>query len=191
MLYIFDIGGVCTNNASDNFTKLCNVLNITKEQFDQYSTNPTNIALEHANGDIDNKGFWTEFSKRSRIKVNCDWYHMFFHPQRNEKTYDIIKQLKALGHRVVAGTNTIDSHYQNHIERGDYEIFDQTYASIFMGVSKPEIDFWNIIMKAEGVQSKDCVFIDDKIENVNAAKSLGINAIHFTDCDSLKKELGL
>ena len=37
--------------------------------------------------------------------------------------------------------------------------------------------------------SRDCLFIDDLIENVQAAKGLGMNAIHFKSTTQLKEEL--
>ena len=112
-----------------------------------------------------------------------------FHPQLNEGTVAIIKRLRAGGNRVVCGTNTMESHYANHIERGDYAFFDQTYASFQMGLSKPDPEFFRIILESEGVKAEDAVFIDDRKENCDAALSLGIRAIHFTDAPSLEKEI--
>lgn len=60
-----------------------------------------------------------------------------------------------------------------------------------MGVSKPASDFWEIIMTAENVQPKDCVFIDDKKMNCDAAAALGIHAIHFSTAEALAQTLGI
>ena len=188
MLYIFDIGGVCTNNAMDGMGELCSILDITMEKFNEYTHDLLSLVSD---GAITIKEFWNTFSSRSGIKVNCDWWHCLFHPVQNSETYRIIKYLKDCGNRVVAGTNTIESHYLNHIERGDYCIFDQTYTSIHLVVSKPSPEFWKIIMISEGVKAKDCVFIDDKEENVKAASLLGIKAIHFTDARKLEQELNI
>ena len=48
-----------------------------------------------------------------------DIFRLFFHPRLNEKTVAIIEKLRKK-HRVVCGTNTIDSHWECHMERGDY-----------------------------------------------------------------------
>ena len=60
-----------------------------------------------------------------------------------------------------------------------------------MGVSKPDPEFWKLIMTAENVQPKDCVFIDDKKMNCDAAAALGIHAIHFSTADALAQLLGI
>ena len=78
-------------------------------------------------------------------------------------------------HRVVCGTNTIQSHWENHLERGDYSYFDQTYASNKIGVAKPEPLFFKLILEAEGYLPENTFFVDDKEKNCKAAASVGIN----------------
>ena len=46
-------------------------------------------------------------------------------------------------------------------------------------------------MKAENVQPKDCVFIDDKKLNCDAAAAMGIHAIQFTSAEQLAQDLGI
>lgn len=192
MLYIFDMGGVLTNNA-DIIPNVCSELKISREDFRKYcgagGKKEEDIMSLIDVGLIDAKTFWKIFSERSGIKVKTDWLQFFFHPAINEGTLSIIKRLKESGNRVVCGTNTIESHYRNHMERADYSVFDQTYASCFMGVEKPNEDFWKIILTAEGIGATDTVFIDDMKENVDSAARLGIRAIQFTSADALKKEL--
>lgn len=197
MLFIFDMGGVVTNTAKLE-SKIEELLNISHEDFlfycgascDKEISDPlrTNLFTMCSDGIIDCKEFWRIFSERSGIKVKTDWWHFLFHPVLNEKTVELIKLLKEKGHRVICGTNTISSHYANHIERGDYTFFDQTYASCFMGVSKPALDFWKIILTAEEVDATETVFIDDKKENTEAASLLGIKSFIFTDAEKLKND---
>ena len=190
MLFIFDMGGVCCNTWKGT-DRICEVLGICKKDFEAfYGKNTENDLFDACTkGKIDTIQFWAEFSKNSGINVNVDWFHFLFHPVLNEKTVKIIEKLKNAGHRVVCGTNTISGHYQNHIENGDYAIFDQTYASCFMGVAKPNIDFYKFILLAEKTDAKNALFIDDRIENVQSAESIGITSIHFTNAENLEKEI--
>lgn len=217
MLYIFDMGGVVTTTAAV-VEKIALILGITEAEFMSIcgcpegnrsygkpheraaGDNGFNLITMYSNGLLSAKEFWRLFSARSGIAVTTDWWHFLFHPEPNENIRQLIGGLKKRGERVVCGTNTIESHYLNHLERGDYSIFDQTYASCFMGVSKPDVNFWKIILTAEDVEAKDAFFVDDRIENCEAAASLGINTFHFdfadgkngSDCISaLKKAVGL
>ncbi len=196
MLIIFDMGGVVTTTAKVD-KALGKVLGVTKEEFFKICGNPYEAGKEEgvtlfslcSDGKITSREFWRIFSEKSGIAVQTDWWHWLFHPKMNEKTKELVLKLRAQGTRVVCGTNTIDSHYFNHLERGDYAIFDQTYASIHMGVSKPNPLFWKIILEAEECKPEDAVFIDDRKDNCDAASALGIHAIQFESAEQVEKEL--
>ena len=163
MLYIFDMGGVVTTTCAVE-KELEEILGISREKFHSVCSGKNkdeDLMALCSDGKIDCREFWKRFSERSGIKVETDWWRLLFHPELNGQTVNIIRELKKAGHRVVCGTNTIDSHWKNHVERGDYSYFDQTYASCFMGVSKPDPLFWKLILKAEKTFPSDAVFIDD------------------------------
>lgn len=191
MLFIFDMGGVVTTNADNIFDEVCGRLNISKEKFLSLMgwNSRENLFLELDNGNISVKEWWKIFEKRSGIKVSCDWFRLLFHPVMNEETKKIVCELKSKGHRVVCGTNTIESHYDNHCARGDYSIFDTTYASIHMGVSKPDADFWKLILDCEHEKAENAFFTDDKQENCDAAAALGIKTYCFKNAEGLRKKL--
>jgi FMN phosphatase YigB (HAD superfamily) len=100
----------------------------------------------------------------------------------------IIDTLKN-GARVVAGTNTISPHYEIHLQKGDYRVFDAVYASHLMGLAKPDPAFYTYILEHEDCPADRAVFVDDFPENVEAARQLGIHSFVFTDTEKLKKNL--
>lgn len=193
MLFIFDMGGVVTTTfAMDSIYKK---LNLTKEEFFMIckSSSP-DIWHELEIGNICSREFWAEFSKRACCirnipEIKNDLFRLYFHPSKNLQTIKLIQKLKEK-HRVVCGTNTIQSHWENHMERGDYSFFNQTYASNKIGAAKPDPEFFKLILEAEGYSANQAFFTDDKIENCDAARSLGINTVHFTSADNLWKEWG-
>ncbi len=54
---------------------------------------------------------------------------------------------------------------------------------------KPDPQIFQVLLKRYNLQAESCVFIDDNLQNIETAKTLGFNAIHFTDAENLKKEL--
>lgn len=70
-----------------------------------------------------------------------------------------------------------------------YGFFDVTVFSCMEGLIKPDRKIYEITLKRLGVKPKEAVFIDDKEENVNSAKNIGINTILFKDLEQFKKEL--
>ena len=193
MLFIFDMGGVVTNTFL--LTALYNKLNISTQDFFQICKNGSeDIWQLFQIGKIDTEQFWNKFNQRIASsteekflkvpKVENDLFRLYFHPSKNLETVELIQRLKKK-HRVVCGTNTIQSHWENHMERGDYAFFNQTYASNKIGCAKPDPHFFELILEAEQTAPENAFFTDDKAENVAAAASLGIHAELFTTAADL------
>lgn len=189
MLFIFDMGGVVTNTFTPQ--DLCNELKISVDDYKKILK--SELWENFEKGFISSIEFWTEFNKNfknpSEPDVTTDLFRLFFHPKKDLITCKLISELK-MNHRVVCGTNTNQSHYENHLERGDYALFNQTYASNKIGRVKPNADFFELIIKAEGYENKinEVFFTDDKIENCQAAKKLGINTHHCKNSQLLFNE---
>lgn len=188
MLFIFDMGGVVTSTFK--FDEFYKKLKLSSQDFMQICKKDYNIFSQLQTGKICVKEFWNIFNERSKEQniepVKNDLFRLYFHPKLNTETVSIINSLKKK-HRVVCGTNTIDSHWENHMERGDYSYFHQTYPSNKIGEEKPDVNFYKVIMEAEGYTPEQTFFVDDKIENIKAASSIGINAVQFTSATELKK----
>lgn len=199
MLYIFDIGGVVTSTF--DYSQVFKRFGITSEQFyalckidDGYFPHGKRDIWEELQcGWLTNDEFWKLFQRTSGIRIDFDYFRLLFHPVLMEDTIEVIRDLKKRDPscRVIAGTNTIQSHYEIHIERGDYACFDNTYASNKIHLSKPGTDFFKVILEAEGVKPEDAFFTDDKAGNCLAAESLGIKTYCFDNAAGLREKLGL
>ena len=185
-LFIFDMGGVVTTNASEVRGRPAAALGVSQEEMDRATGG---LFDQLTVGKISVQEFWETVGERLGKKIDTDYFHLFFHPVLNEETKKIILGLRKKGFRVVCGTNTIQTHFLNHMARGDYEIFDQTYASQMMGAKKPDPLFWKLILDAENTAASEAFFTDDLEENVKAAAALGIHAFQFTNARELKKAI--
>lgn len=190
MLFIFDMGGVVTSTFKLN--SMYEILKMDEKQFKEfYKINGTNYFDELQKGNICVKEFWKLFNEQIKGKdypqVKNDLFRLCFNPVLNNETVKLIEKLKKRN-RVICGTNTLESHWENHMERGDYSFFHKTYPSNKMGVIKPDEEFFRVILRSEGFKPEESFFTDDKIENVEAAKRVGINAVLFTDAKALYKE---
>lgn len=190
MLFIFDMGGVVTTTFK--MTSLYESLKMDSKEFMTICRSGSeNIWSDFQKGFIDSAEFWAKFNERIKDRdiypVTHDLFRLYFHPVLNKETVKIIKALKKK-HRVVCGTNTIQSHWENHMERGDYAFFDQTYASNKIQEEKPDLSFFEVILKAENCPPEQAFFVDDRLENIQAAQKAGINAVHFETAQKLKKQ---
>ena len=105
----------------------------------------------------------------------------------------LIDHLKQKGHRIVLASNASDR-YHVYIKRYSIlEEMDHLYYSCDLKSMKPSLEFFKSILSEENLKGKQCYFIDDKLENCEAAQSLGIHSFHFNNNIStlnktLKKE---
>lgn len=191
MLFIFDMGGVVTNTFK--MDSIYQKLNISKNDFSEIcKKNNNDIWHKLETGIISVNQFWNEYNSRIQSiekakPAETDLFRLFFHPSKNLQTIELIKSLKK-NNRVVCGTNTIQSHWENHMERGDYAFFNQTYASNKIGCAKPDPHFFELILEAEETEAQNAFFTDDKEENVAAAARLGIHAELFTTAAELTEK---
>ncbi|HEY1256791.1 MAG TPA: HAD family phosphatase [Terracidiphilus sp.] len=67
--------------------------------------------------------------------------------------------------------------------------FDRLIWSYQLGIAKPDPAIYRYTLSQLGTLPEETVFIDDKRENVEAARSLGIQSIEFTTVEQLSVEL--
>ena len=70
------------------------------------------------------------------------------------------------------------------------KMFGAQFVSGKIGYKKPQPEMYKYAMRKLGVEPRNTYFIDDSMENVEAAKKLGINGIHFTSLNNVAKQVG-
>jgi FMN phosphatase YigB (HAD superfamily) len=68
-------------------------------------------------------------------------------------------------------------------------LFERRFFSFDLGSVKTEPATFEKVLAAIGAPAGECLFIDDFPQNVETARSLGIDGIVFTDAAALRKEL--
>jgi epoxide hydrolase-like predicted phosphatase len=74
-------------------------------------------------------------------------------------------------------------------ELGLADAFDVCVVSAEEGVAKPDSRIYHITLERLAVLPAEAVFVDDFIENVEAARGIGMQAIHFTDPLLVRQQL--
>lgn len=88
------------------------------------------------------------------------------------------------------------------LEQIDYELYNFEFFMYFedliisekCDLKKCDPKIYHYIIKKHNLNAIECVFIDDREENINAAKIAGVNVILFTtpeDCESKLENLGV
>lgn len=61
---------------------------------------------------------------------------------------------------------------------------DGRVVSAFVGVMKPDRGIYEKLLEKYGLRAEECVFIDDRADNIEGAEAAGIKGLLFTDSAS-------
>ena len=101
-----------------------------------------------------------------------------------------VKSFREKGYGCYILSNYPRTSYENTQSERTYEEFmDGMLYSYQVQMVKPETEIYQTLLERYGLIPEECVFLDDNIANVEAAKKLGIHAILFTTKDAAEREL--
>ncbi len=108
-----------------------------------------------------------------------------------EGTVDIFKKLKgSKKFKLYALTNWSAETFPIALEKYKFlEWFNGVVVSGTEKKRKPFPEFFHILLDRYNLKAEEAIFIDDNIRNVDAAKRVGIDAIHFITPQQLSEEL--
>ena len=109
----------------------------------------------------------------------------------NPACLDLLAELKQTGKYRLATLNN-ESRELNEYRLDAFKLrslFDYFICSGYVHEMKPLPGIYRSAVDVSGFSPATALFIDDKAENCDAARSLGMHAIHFTSPDQLKASL--
>ena len=108
-------------------------------------------------------------------------YFDALHP--NEPMIDLMRQAKERGYRMGLLTNNVrewEPVWRTMLPVD--EIFEVVVDSGFVGCRKPDREIYDLTLERMGGPSpEECLFIDDADVNCDAARKLGMSAVHYQD----------
>lgn len=134
------------------------------------------------------------FRKKIFKKDIADAWNALCYAEIPEDNIRLLKRLKRK-YRLHLLSNTNELHIQKIKELcGPFKYqefikqFDSIHFSHELGHRKPESAFYEAVLKNQNLNPKECFFVDDRKENIKAAKKLGLATWHFNvEEDSILK----
>ena len=80
-------------------------------------------------------------------------------------------------------SNTSSIHFDHFYPECEplFELFERKFLSFEMGLRKPEEKIYRYVLDELALLPEQVVFVDDMLENVQAAKEVGIHGLHLDD----------
>jgi putative hydrolase of the HAD superfamily len=98
----------------------------------------------------------------------------------NPPMIDLMRELKRRGLRMALLTNNVrewEPLWRSMIPID--ALFEVVVDSAFVGCRKPDPKIYQITLERIGLAGNDCLFVDDVEVNCDAARELGMTAVHF------------
>lgn len=187
---LFDADGVIQSAASSFYADL---KGLVESDGDKFVSEVFAAEAPTSTGKADFKEGLQEVLQRWQVEQTIDqvmtiWYQI----DMVDGLFDLLADLRGQGIKVALATNQqayrmefmgSDLGYDHH--------FDVSFYSCAVGYRKPEAEFYQHAAAELGLPPEQCLFIDDKPENVEAAIGIGMQGevFQFSSLAAGKAEL--
>lgn len=152
----------------------------------------TKLILEFETGKLSSAEYFKRVCKALKMEISMDefralWGSMFLlEPLVSEKFLEDLRRRK----RLILLSNTNEIHFE-YLEKEFpiLKLVDERLLSYQVGYVKPDPQIYRLAIDKAGVAPERIFFADDRIENVEAARSAGIQAIQFKSETQLRQEM--
>jgi putative hydrolase of the HAD superfamily len=150
------------------------------------------LHIAYEKGQVDFDAFYADFVGRygmaySRAEFLGVW-NDYFLPNRPMEAL-----VGRLGRQVRWwGLSNTNQEHHRHFCRAFrvFDVFERVIGSHELGLRKPDPDIFKKALKITGIPAERTLFVDDLERNVDAARSIGLNAFHYQFNDlELQKQL--
>lgn len=104
---------------------------------------------------------------------------------------ELLVQLKAQGFKLYGLTNWCSKVYHTIEQYDIFRLLDGYVISSEEHKVKPEPEIYHCLLSRFGLQPAECIFTDDKPENIEGAKRVGMQGIVFENAQQFERDLSL
>jgi epoxide hydrolase-like predicted phosphatase len=192
---IFDLGGVILNlDISASLKQLAGITKLPMEKIiESYSSRAE--FQQYERGEIDDEQFRAalrniySFSETDAVVDEC-WNAMLL--DIPTERIDMLKRLTSR-YRTFLLSNTNSIHVrsfskslrqQHGIDSLD-SLFEKAYYSHLVRMRKPDPEIYRYVLKANGLNAAETLFLDDNERNIEGARTIGLQVYLVRDPDQL------
>lgn len=188
----FDIGGVILSDGWGRGSRkqACTKFGLN---FDEFQERYKKVADLFEMGKIDLDGYLDEtvfYEKRAFSKDEFKDF-MFAQSKPIETTLDVLNELASSKRYLMCTLNNesldLNLFRINKFNLEDY--FTAFFSSCFLGIKKPEPEIYERVLKITQRLPEQCIFVDDREENLVTPHALGIHCIEYQDHKQLVDDL--
>ena len=130
--------------------------------------------------------------KSPDLYEDLEWFLLNNHlmKKKRPKVAREVKRLKEKGYNIYILSNYSEELFSIHTDGEEFwDYVDGRVVSYELGKLKPQIEIYQAILEKYNLSANECMFFDDRKENVEGAESAGIKGFLVLSEDELIKEL--
>ena len=109
---------------------------------------------------------------------------------KRPEIWDKVAALKEKGYRIYLLSNYSDELFHMHTKGARFlDVLDGGIVSYQVHALKPDREIYEILLEKYGLKAGECLFFDDRADNVEGAKKVGIQAVQVTSREMLNETL--
>jgi putative hydrolase of the HAD superfamily len=147
----------------------------------------------HERGEIDAAGYFSALRRSLGLDLSDDeltsgWNDIYLGPLPGTAALLSAARRRFL---LYAFTNSNATHRQVWAERfaSELSVFRHVFVSSDLGVRKPDPESFALVAKRIGLQASALLFFDDTAENVEGARTAGMQAVHVGSSADIREAL--
>ena len=189
---VFDVGKVLVDfNWEDVFTEL----GFTGERYHKVAqaTVLSSLWNEFDRGTMTEEEILEGFLKNApecQKEIQLFWENLSKTIKRYDYSMEWIQSLKENGYGIYILSNYPERLYQLTLEELAFvKLADGGIFSYQIKHVKPEPEIYQTLFEKYNLKPEECVFLDDKEDNIIAARALGMSAIQFKNKEQAEQEM--
>lgn len=123
---------------------------------------------------------------------SIDWFisHAEYMHVARPDVWKLLHECKVAGYPIYLLSNYPESFFHKHIENAGFmRDIDGLVVSFMIHKAKPDPAIYEALCRKYNLDKAQCLFFDDRIENVAGARKFGMSAIQVTSKEGLVEEL--
>jgi putative hydrolase of the HAD superfamily len=188
----FDIGGVLGTNGWDRKQRAAAVQHFGLEVAELEDLHGETVAmLEQGRMGLDEYLRCTVFYRPRGFTPEEFKAYMEAQSLPFQESIDLARALARTGrYRLMTINNESAELNQYRLQHfGLRDVFVTFFSSCWVGILKPARRIYEVALAMSQADPNDSVFIDDREQNLEPARALGMKTIRFTDAQGLRQEL--
>jgi len=163
------------------FKKIAQFCPLTQEEISQLAFAHSSLVESFDRGKITPLEFYNKVIKKLKAKIDYEDFFSIYNDvfSLNPPVLEILKRLRASYKLILLSNTDVERFGFIRKKFPEVMIFTDYVLSFKIGFMKPHPQIYREALKKAGTRAQECLFIDDREENIQGAEKLGIRGVLF------------